>query len=520
MNKTLFAGLANLSAILVLGLTPGCPQTVTSSTSCNNDHDCPAGQLCVSGECYAGRSDGGVTAACYSDNQCQAIDPSLICNSAGLCDLPSTGSPCTVTADCPIDQFCNFQSQVCVALQPGYCREASQCGAQKCSATAGGVGRCVECMTGADCPSGQCQANGTCAASSATCTPPCQTGYTCNLGQCVASAGDCNPPCLATEQCAQGVCYGENGCPRNAHPVNNQCACDDGFVPNASGNACVPEGQSCDPNSQLACQQQGGTWDAVNCVCMSGGSCNPPCGPGTSCQNNVCVAVGGACTSALECLMAGGSSFMTCDTATSTCVCDALQGFVMCFLFDAEFDENLCDCTWVAEVDAGSPPDAARPDTTRPDTGSQDAATQDSGGGLDAGTPDSGSGTDAGSDRCASNGWYGDGECDTFCPQPDPDCLVVGGTGATCTNDNQCIRDYSTCDTDWPGGYCWSSCDYDYYGGECGTEGACICLSYRWSGACRDSDCYSRCSPTLPCRSGYSCELGDEYDEIYVCVPN
>lgn len=38
----------------------------------------------------------------------------------------------------------------------------------------------------------------------------------------------------------------------------------------------------------------------------------------------------------------------------------------------------------------------------------------------------SGSGTGS-SDVCARNGWYGDGECDSFCPSPDPDCL--GGAG-------------------------------------------------------------------------------------------
>jgi hypothetical protein len=370
--------------ILVLGaLTAGCPTSVTTATSCKGDRDCPAGQLCVNGECFAGRADGGVTAACYSDSQCQAIDPALVCNSAGLCDLPSTGSACTVTSDCPIDQFCNFQSQVCVALQPGYCRQASQCAGQQCSATAGGVGRCVECLTGADCPSGTCQANGTCATGSSTCTPPCQTGETCNLGRCVPTAGDCNPPCLSTEECVQGVCYGANGCPRNAHPVDNQCACDTGYVPNASGTGCVPEGQSCDPQSQLACQDQGGTWDAVNCVCLSGGTCNPPCAAGTTCQNNVCIPVGGACTSALDCMMAGGGTFMTCDAASSTCVCDALQGFVMCWMFDAEFDESLCDCAWVEEEpDAGTPVDAGQPDTARPDAAAVDSA------GVDAGSPD------------------------------------------------------------------------------------------------------------------------------------
>ncbi|PKN54847.1 MAG: hypothetical protein CVU56_24425 [Deltaproteobacteria bacterium HGW-Deltaproteobacteria-14] len=30
--------------------------------------------------------------------------------------------------------------------------------------------------------------------------------------------------------------------------------------------------------------------------------------------------------------------------------------------------------------------------------------------------------SDAGRDLCAAYGWYGDGECDTFCASPDPDC--------------------------------------------------------------------------------------------------
>jgi hypothetical protein len=32
--------------------------------------------------------------------------------------------------------------------------------------------------------------------------------------------------------------------------------------------------------------------------------------------------------------------------------------------------------------------------------------------------------SDTGVDLCAELGWYGDGECDTFCPQPDPDCAA------------------------------------------------------------------------------------------------
>ena len=37
-----------------------------------------------------------------------------------------------------------------------------------------------------------------------------------------------------------------------------------------------------------------------------------------------------------------------------------------------------------------------------------------------------------GGDICAENGWYGDGICDSGCPQPDPDCYV--GTSDWCAD--------------------------------------------------------------------------------------
>lgn len=33
--------------------------------------------------------------------------------------------------------------------------------------------------------------------------------------------------------------------------------------------------------------------------------------------------------------------------------------------------------------------------------------------------------TDQGTDYCELAGWYGDGYCDTFCPDPDPDCATA-----------------------------------------------------------------------------------------------
>ena len=36
-------------------------------------------------------------------------------------------------------------------------------------------------------------------------------------------------------------------------------------------------------------------------------------------------------------------------------------------------------------------------------------------------------------DLCADTGWYGDGECDVFCGQPDPDCATAcAAAGGEC----------------------------------------------------------------------------------------
>ena len=60
------------------------------------------------------------------------------------------------------------------------------------------------------------------------------------------------------------------------------------------------------------------------------------------------------------------------------------------------------------------------------DTGSADVTKDEA--------ADLGGGADLGRDFCADYGWYGDAECDTFCPRPDPDCSGVrnvDGAGPT-----------------------------------------------------------------------------------------
>ena len=50
--------------------------------------------------------------------------------------------------------------------------------------------------------------------------------------------------------------------------------------------------------------------------CRTGETCDTTTG---SCVHDGPQPVGGACTSALDCMMAGGGTFMTCDEASATC---------------------------------------------------------------------------------------------------------------------------------------------------------------------------------------------------------
>jgi len=57
-------------------------------------------------------------------------------------------------------------------------------------------------------------------------------------------------------------------------------------------------------------------------------------------------------------------------------------------------------------------------------------------------------------DVCAENGWYGDGECDEFCPQPDPDCDTVCPSGFTWNASTADCRNADGCPEALP--YLWT----------------------------------------------------------------
>ena len=48
-------------------------------------------------------------------------------------------------------------------------------------------------------------------------------------------------------------------------------------------------------------------------------------------------------------------------------------------------------------------------------------------------------------DPCEDNGWYGDGECDGFCPLPDPDCSCVTAAGTSLAEGETAWEGCNTC---------------------------------------------------------------------------
>ncbi|MFZ9886617.1 MAG: hypothetical protein ACO3JL_03850 [Myxococcota bacterium] len=126
----------------------------------------------------------------------------------------------------------------------------------------------------------------------------------------------------------------------------------------------------------------------------------------------------------------------------------------------------------------------------------------------------------AGDDYCEAMGWYGDGICDDFCAQPDPDCAGggggTGGTGGAGTGDDYCEA------MGWYGdGICDDFCAQP--DPDCGAGGGSdICAYYGWYG---DGYCDLDCAQPDPDCTGTtttdglaenaSCVSGGE---VYACA--
>ena len=111
---------------------------------------------------------------------------------------------------------------------------------------------------------------------------------------------------------------------------------------------------------------------------------------------------------------------------------------------------------------------------------------------------------DSGEDICDLMNWYGDGECDTFCPRADEDCASACASDGECAVGQACVS--GACKEASPSG-----CSND---GECAVGQVCV------SGACTiattTADCGGFaglvCDPTEFCEyaAGAMCGAADQ----------
>jgi hypothetical protein len=345
----------------------GCAREVAGS-ACTSDVDCKSTEVCDddTNTCMAADAAGR---GCTLDIDCDVSAGEVCLDGACQAGGAPAGTTCTATADCPMDQFCNSATSACQPLLEGWCREASQCGASApvCSSQSPATpGRCVECMSNDDCPSGEsCKQPGVCEDDGAVVDP----------GPGPGPDPEPNPDPEPLE------------CGANAHASGTRCVCDSGFIDDGAGGCAEdtgttePESDVCaeygwyddgvcddfclnpdpdctstgpDPEPSAECAEPEDCWatnidntcEGGQCVCdiawMESFTCNSDeivdpascsCQPGTTtsgvAENESCVTASGStleCATGLECIYAtdsaGDPSYGSCKqtcTASSQC---------------------------------------------------------------------------------------------------------------------------------------------------------------------------------------------------------
>jgi hypothetical protein len=300
-------GMLNPTNILVghavAGFTTAPAVQCQLPSQCGTNTDCVT-FTCNNNQCGQINTMMGVATSNQNAGDCKE----LVCTGTGGIeavakdsDIGSDGEECTK------DQ-CNAGSQVHPPEDPG-----TMC-SQNNGAVCDGAGACVECNVGADCTSGICTPQKTCAA--ATCSDMVKNGSETD----VDCGGPTCPKCANTKACAQDgdcvsgdcagtVCVGRadgSSCGMAAQCASDHCtdgvccdatcagtcqACTALKKGNGQDGTCGPISANTDPDNECAGAD----------VCKGDGTCTAPVGAscvlGTECISNNCI--DGVCCSSI-----------------------------------------------------------------------------------------------------------------------------------------------------------------------------------------------------------------------------
>lgn len=387
--------------------------------ACIDSSDCSGGATCSDGACT---NDGPA-----GPSDCPA-NASLVPGSTTVCQCDAGFTPDAATSTCretgsggaPPDEITCVANASPVPGVPGQCR---------CNAGFAPNEDGTACVPSGDQPPpsdgggggvGGGGGGGTGGGGGGGDEPDCGPNAVNLFFTCVCLPGfvkdDLGPGCVLDEAALPT----DDGCPINSSPDpadDTSCICDDGFEANAAGTGCQPidfssGGDGCpanaspDPSDDNFCIcDPGFVVSGTQCVANTDDGCGANSSPDPTddrfciCDDGYVVnAAGTGCeldTSPQDACPANSSP----DPADDAfCICD--PGFVV------SGGACVASATAADNCPANSSPDPNDPDFCN----------------CDPGFVVNDAGTACVEDICATNGFYGDGLCDDFCPFADPDC--------------------------------------------------------------------------------------------------
>jgi len=485
------------------GTDGGADPSGTNPMECDKcDPACPAGQICKNGKCEVctpdctGKNCGGdgcggqcgecagqcVKGVCQQGPGCEATAGVTGC---GGCDCEA----CV----CAMDDYCcaTEWDATCVGeciTECGGCFKPANCGDGTCKKEE--LEDCANCPADCGCPEGSSCDAGVC------CTPFCG-GKECGDDGCGGSCGEC-----ATGVCDGAVCQKGAGCEAAAGVKG--CG---GFTCEAC--VCALDAYCCDTEWDDVCVGECIN-DCEACVapvagnnlCDKGETCtaNPedcPCGPGTKCENDVCVESVGPCEPSCDGKVCGSDG---CNGSCGTCDAGLICKLGQCVVCtpdctDMECGDDGCggSCGECAE---GTACKAGKCECVPKCTG------------LDCG--DDGCGGSCGDCQAGFACNAGKCECAPQCDGKDCGGDGCGGSCGACDAGKVCNTDgLCECTPACEG----KTCGDDGCGGQCGTcvapqtcvDGACACAPACEGKACGDDGCGGLCGT---CAEGSECTDG------------